>query len=280
MIANNRASSATALPVSSPVSTSSISATGNSEGKPALINSIKRVENGKSDITFNKNPQLDKAREILDTIKNHFKQSDFRSSSKLNLRRPYDAHVASYKKLLALRDTGLIREKEILKIAEKRAANCGEMARLAYAMCYKHDLKPIQGSWFRNEGKEFDHAVCQIDIDNEKYIMDPWANILCKKEDYIEQIASKLEKWKQKDKYMLADVECSSPEEFIAIIKKAYNKKGFMKKITLTPKDIRKAVFSTYQYGWQRNPTVLDKNFYDSLESLLAVKNEQVNQQD
>ncbi|PCQ38518.1 hypothetical protein [Providencia rettgeri] len=60
------------------------------------------------------------------------------------------------------------------------------------------------------KNKRFDHAFCQIAINGQDYNIDPWANIVCKKEDYNDLLKTKIADWNSKGKYLAQDLNWSN----------------------------------------------------------------------
>lgn len=75
------------------------------------------------------------------------------------------------------------------------------MAFIAYALCHKHGFNP-ELAYFESDG-EFSHGACRIKVNNNFYMLDPWANILCEEKKYLSTLRDKMEEWSKAGKYVL-----------------------------------------------------------------------------
>lgn len=237
-----------------------------------VINSIGLVKNSHADMTCNQSPQLNAAKEVLQIIRSHFKGRASKCCSKLNLNIPYAKFIAGAKEIGDFRRANLSIDKEILTSVENRFANCNELATVAYALSHKHNLHPELAFYQFGKDKEGGHVACQVMIEGEKYIIDAWTNILCRKEDYVENLANKLQSWGKKDKFMLREFKYSTDEDYFNKIKSAYEKKETRNAIVVKPEDLQHSSLISGVPDCFKKANIFTDEFYNSLEPLLAKK--------
>ncbi|WP_227726204.1 hypothetical protein [Yersinia proxima] len=148
------------------------------------------------------NNRLDTAKNILKEVRNIYKGSNYKSANKLRMNRTIDEHMECSRRLDIVREKETLHESLVKSIALK-TGNCGELARVAYALCHVRKLSPKLNS-YETSDKSFNHAVCQVIVGGKKYIIDPWANLFCEEKHLIEELVNKAKLWENKDKIVLA----------------------------------------------------------------------------
>ncbi|WP_413723379.1 transglutaminase-like domain-containing protein [Sodalis sp. RH23] len=144
---------------------------------------------------------------ILKKTRYFFKGSRFKSSNKIktndDIKVRWDEHIETIRLLGLCREypnTGFL-EEYIKFSVDHQVGNCGEMARITYAFCESYHLCPEFISFEKN--KYSNHVACGVKINNEYYILDPWANIICKEINFISALKNKIAAWNKSGKFIL-----------------------------------------------------------------------------
>lgn len=172
-----------------------------------LIHSYK-IDGGNKDNEHLNNSQVKAAKvklaeKILQFTRGFYSGSSLKSANKFRYNRtPYN-HMESAIKINDMRTHSNNIEELLLRSVFDQAGNCDEMAYIAYAYCYKYGLAPTILHYDDTKNDRFGHIVCQIELDGEKFIIDPWANIFCPVNEFINQLIAKLDEWETKHKFVL-----------------------------------------------------------------------------
>lgn len=140
--------------------------------------------------------------DVLVKVRNIFKGGLYKSPNKIRLNRTVDELFASRDKLIKLRNEATSEAEMMYQSINNKIGNCGELANIAYTLLFKSGLNPLYIEFVNFKTEQFDHALCQVTINNIKYFIDPWSNIICRREDYLDTLSNKLISWSSKGKYI------------------------------------------------------------------------------
>lgn len=168
------------------------------------LNSLYKADSDKKHITL-----LKKADDCLLQTRSYFKGSPNKSANKIRLNRTVQQHQNCLEQLSKNR---AIKDKKAFLLAaiQSKTGNCGELAEICYVLSCHAGLNPNFVRLIDVKNKRFDHIFCQIAINGQDYNIDPWANIVCKKEDYNDLLKTKIADWNSKGKYLAQDLNWSN----------------------------------------------------------------------
>ncbi|BBV01780.1 hypothetical protein AB6H26_15505 [Providencia hangzhouensis] len=168
------------------------------------LNSLYKADSDKKHITL-----LKKADDCLLQTRSYFKGSPNKSANKIRLNRTVQQHQNCLEQLSKNR---AIKDKKAFLLAaiQSKTGNCGELAAICYVLSCHAGLNPNFVRLIDVKNKRFDHVFCQIAINGQDYNIDPWANIVCKKEDYNDLLKTKIADWNSKGKYLAQDLNWSN----------------------------------------------------------------------
>ncbi|MEQ4660509.1 hypothetical protein AB7Z36_17070 [Providencia rettgeri] len=168
------------------------------------LNSLYKADSDKKHITL-----LKKADDCLLQTRSYFKGSPNKSANKIRLNRTVQQHQNCLEQLSKNR---AIKDKKAFLLAaiQSKTGNCGELAEICYVLSCHAGLNPNFVRLIDVKNKRFDHDFCQIAINGQDYNIDPWANIVCKKEDYNDLLKTKIADWNSKGKYLAQDLNWSN----------------------------------------------------------------------
>ncbi|MGJ7973542.1 hypothetical protein ACK2MR_12085 [Providencia hangzhouensis] len=168
------------------------------------LNSLYKADSDKKHITL-----LKKADDCLLQTRSYFKGSPNKSANKIRLNRTVQQHQNCLEQLSKNR---AIKDKKAFLLAaiQSKTGNCGELAEICYVLSCHAGLNPNFVRLIDVKNKRFDHVFCQIAINGQDYNIDPWANIVCKKEDYNDLLKTKIADWNSKGKYLAQDLNWSN----------------------------------------------------------------------
>lgn len=175
------------------------------------------------------------AKTALAQTRLYFKGSKFKSCNKIQHNTTLEDWITKNNILGMVRDSFLI-EFQLKRAIELKSGNCGELARIAYALCHQEGLKPELITYENPENKNFNHAACIIEINEEDYIVDPWANIFCKHGEYLDALSNKLKQWKSHGKIAISGI--TEPLNNMTNI-------DYLKHYAITEADIRNLVIKS-----------------------------------
>lgn len=163
----------------------------------------------------NKKENILKAKEILKTTRELFKDSTSKSSNKAtnkfkttNLPETYFVKMSALHTIRSYSST----EKKLMLAMEFKLGNCGEMAQIAFALCQQQGMLAELIGYDDPVNQRFDHVACLVSIDGEDFVIDPWANTFCKLDQHIEALVHKAKQWEGKDKFILISSSYSCNE--------------------------------------------------------------------
>jgi len=96
-------------------------------------------------------------------------------------------------------------QERLKRCVREGVGNCGEMADLAIALCRDGGLDANCIFY------EFDHAACLVKINGEDYIIDPWANLFCKRDVYLDKFIEKINNWSSSGKVVIGYFKENNP---------------------------------------------------------------------
>lgn len=158
----------------------------------------REVEN----LIINNKPKLDIAKDILKEVRDIYKGSSYKSNNKLRMYRTLDDHMECDRRLDIVRNQKTT-EEQLVKSIELKTGNCGEMTRIAYALCHDRNLSP-RFNLYEISDKSFNHVACQVIVGGKEYIIDPWANIFCEKKHHIKELVRKAKLWGANGKIVIS----------------------------------------------------------------------------
>lgn len=203
----------------------------------ALTSYLRPTKNLQLAATLNdKKENILKAKKILKTTRELFKDSTSKSSNKTsnklkttNLPETYFVKMCT---LSTIRSYST--EKSLMLAMEFKLGNCGEMAQIAFALCQQQGMLAEVISYEDPVNQRFDHSACLVSIDDEDFIIDPWANTFCKLDQHIEALVYKAKQWEGKDKFVLISGGYTSNE-----VSSFHKDSNSLKLKTATESDIR-----------------------------------------
>lgn len=87
------------------------------------------------------------------------------------------------------------------------AGNCGEMACVALHIAIENNHVPVNDVKYcqldyanAEDGRSFNHTFIAIGTEEGEWIVDPWANVCCKTDEYADQVTAKMKKWNKEGK--------------------------------------------------------------------------------
>ncbi|WMI97578.1 transglutaminase-like domain-containing protein [Pseudomonas chlororaphis subsp. aurantiaca] len=145
--------------------------------------------------------KLEVAEEIFKRVRRIFKSSKFKSPNKVRMAGGLDAWDNMRIKLNTLREDNKFDTNNMLLLSAKyRVGACGEMAKIAYALCHENGLSPELVEYEDTVRNSFNHAACLVSIEGEDYVIDPWANLFCKRDEHKEKLIDKIRQWRAEGK--------------------------------------------------------------------------------
>ncbi len=185
-----------------------------------------------------------------------------KTGNKIKINLTYDNFCQANNKILLLREVHHESvERSLSYCVEHEVGNCCEMAEIAYILCHKHGLNP-EISVFESDGK-FNHTVCRIMVDDRKYILDPWANILCDEKNYLNTLKTKLEKWYTSGKFVFIG------DDFLIDY---FGKIILPDNVKLLPEDALKFKL-VFSHPLEEKHHKIGSEFFSLLENKLLMKN-------
>ncbi|XBS69526.1 hypothetical protein ABK905_24670 [Acerihabitans sp. KWT182] len=120
---------------------------------------------------------------VLKRIHALYKGSPFKSTNKIRSYQNTDDYRETGRRLSVIRDSSKPLEHQLRQSILLGTGNCSEMAYVALALCQKFKLNPLLLVYESKQG--FTHVVCGVDVNGSRYILDPWANILCEEKKFL-----------------------------------------------------------------------------------------------
>lgn len=146
-------------------------------------------------------PKEDVGRDILRDVRLLFKGGKYKSCNKIIPNKPFTDRMNCLLGYIKIKEINNLR-KEIEKSTELKISNCDTMAKIAYVLSEGRGLTPKYNQYVTTDFR-FHHMTCQVNINEIYYIIDPWANIFCKKEDFIQSLGDKISTWKGNGKLII-----------------------------------------------------------------------------
>lgn len=202
---------------------------------------------------------------VLQETRSFFKGSRYKSTNKISLKQTVKDKLINRQRLAEVRSCEGI-ENIVLKAIEKQSANCGELARITYVLLQNTNLRYRLAYYNDVVNHRFEHVVCQVMLEGEIYVVDPWANIFCHNANFKNELEKKLLIWNAQGKKV-----ASGYTEF-AINNYIYHQNSSeLKHYEITGEDIRNLKL---REGLIETPDVFKtKSFLDRLRSVVVKAN-------
>jgi hypothetical protein len=158
------------------------------------ISEASSVDHGKMGKALTANETLKVLENVLKTVRFLYKGSRIKSSNKIKTNRDmYHIQETLFYEIESQKLFETSTQKALEYCVTHEFGNCGVMARIAYALCHKLGLKPGL-ALFRSDGS-FAHEVCRVNVNNEFYMVEAWANYICHENDFLSMLRDKMIKW-------------------------------------------------------------------------------------
>ncbi|MEY1162295.1 transglutaminase-like domain-containing protein [Providencia manganoxydans] len=177
--------------------------------------------------------EITRVSKILKETRALFKGSPFKCGNKIRFNRTIEQHKECIDRLSMIRKSDNLSDHLIQSIKSK-TGNCGELAYIAYALLHNSGFDADYIIFDDLKNKRFDHAICQVEILGEKYYVDPWFNIFCKKTDYSDVILEKANIWRENGKHISARLVWDEIEKYLK-----YNDSQFLSSFEIKNEDLQ-----------------------------------------
>ena len=171
-----------------------------------ISNEIVRPVSSNTQLNDIEHKKLSQCEDALVKTRNIFKGGLYKSPNKIRLNRTADHLISAKNKLIELRRESTSEAEMMYRSINNKIGNCGELTNIAYILLYKLGLNPHYVELDDLKTGRFDHALCQVTINKIQYFIDPWSNIICRRENFLDSLSNKFILWGSKGKYISMDI--------------------------------------------------------------------------